>query len=60
MLNENEQKKYDVIEKVVKGLITKKEAMCELSRSRQQIYRLIELYNSEGKEGFIHKWSNYI
>lgn len=29
MLNENEQKKYDVIEKVVKGLITKKEAMCE-------------------------------
>ena len=55
MLNENEQKKYDVIEKVVKGLITKKEAMCELSRSRQQIYRLIELYNSEGKEGFIHK-----
>ena len=55
MLNENEQKKYDVIEKVVKGLITKKEAMCELSKSRQQIYRLIELYNSEGKEGFIHK-----
>ena len=55
MLNENEQKKYDVIEKVVKGLITKKEAMCELSRSRQQIYRLIELYNSEGKDGFIHK-----
>ena len=54
MLNENEQKKYDVIEKVVKGLITKKEAMCELSKSRQQIYRLIELYNSEGKEGFIH------
>ena len=55
MLNENEQKKYDVIEKVVKGLITKKEAMCELKKSRQQIYRLIELYNSEGKEGFIHK-----
>lgn len=55
MLNDNEQKKYDTIEKVVKGFITKKEAMYELNKSRQQIYRLIALYYSEGKKGFIHK-----
>ena len=54
MLNENEMKKYEIIEKVVIGLITRKEAMCELNMSRQQIYRLIKLYNFKGEEGFIH------
>ena len=55
MLNEKEIKKYEIIEKVVNGLITRKEAMFELDMSRQQIYRLIELYKSKGKDGFIHK-----
>ena len=42
MLNdkENENEKYNIIEKVVNGTMTRKEAMCELKKSRQQIYRL--------------------
>ncbi len=54
-LNENEQKTYNIIEKVINNEMTRKEAMHELNRSRQQIYRLINLYHLEGKEGFIHK-----
>ena len=54
MLNDKENEKYNIIEKVVNGTMTRKEAMCELKKSRQQIYRLINLYYSEGKEGFIH------
>ena len=54
MLNDNEKKKFEIIEEVVKGKITRKEAMIELKLSRQQIYRLIILYNSKGQEGFIH------
>ena len=54
MLNDKENEKYNIIEKVVNGTMTRKEAMCELKKSRQQIYRLIKLYYSEGKEGFIH------
>lgn len=54
MLNDEERKKYEVIEKVINGTITRKEARCELKKSRQQIYRLINLYHSEGEKGFIH------
>ncbi len=54
MLNDKENEKYNIIEKVVNGTMTRKEAMCELKKSRQQIYRLINLYYFEGKEGFIH------
>lgn len=54
MLNDKEQNKYDVIKKVVDGTMTRKEAMFELDLSRQQIYRLVNLYKSKGKEGFIH------
>ena len=54
MLNDKEQNKYNVIKKVVDGIMTRKEAMFELNLSRQQIYRLVKLYNSKGKDGFIH------
>lgn len=54
-LNSKEIKTFETIEKIVNGNITRKEAMAELKKSRQQIYRLINLYYSEGKEGFIHK-----
>lgn len=54
MLNDKEIKKYEIIKGVINGCITKKEAMLELNISRQQVYRLINLYNSKGKEGFIH------
>lgn len=53
-LNDREQFVYDVIDKVVNGLITRKEAMLELNKSRQQVYRLINIYHSKGKNGFIH------
>lgn len=54
MLNDKEQNKYDIIKKVVDGTMTRKEAMFELNLSRQQIYRLVNLYKSKGKEGFIN------
>lgn len=53
-LNHNEQLVYEIIEKVVNGSITRKEAMFELNKSRQQIYRLINIYHLKGKNGFIH------
>ncbi len=54
-LNEKEQHTFETIEKVVNGLITRKEAMFELTKSRQQVYRLIKLYNEVGRDGFAHK-----
>ena len=53
-LNIKEIKVYEVIQKVVNGELTRKEAMFELNKSRQQIYRLIKIYHSKGKDGFIH------
>lgn len=55
LLTEKENKTYETIDKVIKGTITRKEAMAQLHRSRQQIYRLIKIYNQYGEEGFIHK-----
>ena len=54
-LSEKEKNTYNVISKVVNGDITRKEAMFELNKSRQQIYRLINVYHTEGEIGFIHK-----
>ena len=54
MLNDKENEKYNIIEQVINGTLTRKEAMYKLKKSRQQIYRLINLYHSEGQEGFIH------
>ena len=58
MLNEKEKKKYEIIEKVINGLITKKEAMVELNLTRQQIYRLVIKYHADGEIGFSHKNKN--
>ena len=55
MLNEEETKKFNTIKKVINNEMTRKEAMIELNKSRQQIYRLIKIYNQNGKNGFIHK-----
>ena len=54
MLNDKERIKYEVIEKVINGSMTKKDAMKELEVTRQQVYRLINLYFSKGKNGFVH------
>ena len=54
-LSEKENEKYQVIKKVVDGVITKKQAEIELNKCRRQINRLIIKYNTEGEEGFVHK-----
>ena len=54
-LNSKEQKTYDTIAKVMNNELTRKEAMFELHKSRQQIYNLIKIYNEQGIEGFAHK-----
>lgn len=54
-LNDKERYTFDIISKVVNGEITRKEAQFELNKSRQQIYRLINIYYEEGEKGFIHK-----
>ena len=53
-LNEEERKKYNTIQKVVNGKISKKNAECELGLSRKQINRLINISTTTGIEGFIH------
>ena len=55
MLNNEERKKYETIEKVANGLMTRKEASYELELSIKQIDRLKKIYFSEGEKGFIHK-----
>ncbi len=54
-LKEKEQKKYEVIEKIINNEISKKDAETLLNLSRKQINRLINVFKSQGKEGFIHK-----
>lgn len=53
-LNSKEQYTFEIIGKVVNGIMARKEAMYELKLSRQQVYRLIKIYNQKGKDGFIH------
>lgn len=60
MLNEKESKKYETIEKVVNGIMTRKEAMVELGITRQQVYRLIIKYHTDDESGFSHKNKNKI
>lgn len=55
MLSEYEQKKFYIIEKLVNGELTRKEAAYELNLSLKQIDRLKKLYYSEGERGFAHK-----
>ena len=54
-LNEKEKNVYNIISEVVNGNITRKEAMIKLNKSRQQLYRLINIYHKEGIKGFVHK-----
>lgn len=48
-------KKFYIIEKLVNGELTRKEAAYELNLSLKQIDRLKKLYYSEGERGFAHK-----
>ncbi len=47
-LNQKEIKKLEIVKKVVGKELTIKEATNELRISRQQIYRLINVYNAQG------------
>lgn len=55
MLNEKEKKKYNIIVKVEKGEISRKEASLELKISLRQIDKLRHIYRDYGECGFIHK-----
>ena len=54
-MNDKENKKYKIIEKIEKGEITRKEAAFELSITIRQIDRLRTIYKEFGEKGFIHK-----
>ena len=54
-MTEQEQKKINIIKQVLNNEITRKEAMFELKKSRQQLYRLICIYKQDGEAGLIHK-----
>lgn len=54
-MNDKELKKLNTIKKIIESKTTIKEAMNTLNISRQQIYRLIKVYNEQGEQGFIHK-----
>ncbi len=53
-MNEYEEKKYNTIEKLERGELTRKEASFELNVSLRQIDRLRVTYRKIGKKGFIH------
>ena len=55
MLNEKEKKKYNIIMKVEKDQISRKEASLELKISLRQIDKLRHIYREYGECGFIHK-----
>ena len=54
MLNEYEQKKDDIISRLVSREITVKEAMELLGLKERQIYNLKKTFKNQGKNGFIH------
>lgn len=54
MLNNNERKKYETIDKVINKIMTRKEASIELNLTLKQIDRLKKIYITKGKDGFIH------
>lgn len=54
-LKRKEQRKYEVIQKVVNGELSKKEAENLLNLSRQHLNRLIKIFKEQGKDGFVHK-----
>ncbi len=53
-LRMNEQFKYETIKRVVAKSITVDNAAVKLNCTTKTIYNLIKLYNTQGKEGFVH------
>lgn len=59
-LKKKEREKFEVIEKIIQGKMSKKEASLQLHLTIRQINRLIIKYHQEGEKGFIHKNSGKI
>ncbi len=57
-LRMNEQTKYDIIKRVANKEISIQRASVVLNCTIRTIYNLIKKYNSNGKEGFIHRNRN--
>lgn len=53
-LNMDEQKKYEVIKRLVDENGNKDRAALTLGITKRQVYRLIKVYQEKGKTGFIH------
>jgi len=55
-MNQKEKDKFNIIEKVIKGKMTQKEAIADLNLKiyRQQVYRLIKTCHEKGECGFIN------
>ena len=54
-MDDKEKQKYQIIEKLVNGEKSIKDAMLELNQSRRNINRLKNKFITEGENGFIHK-----
>lgn len=54
-LRMNEQRKYEIIKRLVDSGGNKKRCAIELGITTRQVNRLIHVYKGEGKEGFVHK-----
>ncbi|MDV2625998.1 integrase, partial [Lacticaseibacillus rhamnosus] len=54
VLTMREEERYRVIKAVVNGKTSIQRAAVRLKRSERTIYRLIQLYKHQGKDGFIH------
>ena len=50
----DEQKKYEVIKKLVDENGNKDRAALTLGITKRQVYRLMKVYKEKGKEGFVH------
>ena len=53
-LTMNEENKYQIIKEVADGKLKKTTAEVRLNLSRRQINRLVQVYQTQGKAGFIH------
>lgn len=50
----NEENKYQIMKEVADGKLKKTTAEVRLNLSRRQINRLVQVYQTQGKAGFIH------
>lgn len=54
-LNHNEEKKQEIMQKLMRKKLTRKEASLLLEISLRQVDRLVKKFNVEGEKGLVHK-----